>query len=236
MSWAALYLWGRCHHGFPLQIYAELDRLAAEYGSIVSKLQIGQSYEKRPLYVLKVRHSSPNVCERAGVHTPTYMCVIDAVQSEAPRSIRGVPDQKESARALKLSVSFDSSALAGATVLRSGWTPGSIPESGLPKRAPCGSLERSLPQGWIVLLPRERLCLFKSTSHPTGALRTLLHPLKPWRLQRERGGCLDRELGNAASSWNGGGSLGRRNVVAQVKSLRTSARLCIPSLANPAQA
>lgn len=41
-------------HGFSFQIYEELDNLASEYSNIVSKLQIGQSYEKRPLYVLKV--------------------------------------------------------------------------------------------------------------------------------------------------------------------------------------
>ncbi|NWI67584.1 CBPA2 Carboxypeptidase, partial [Todus mexicanus] len=36
-------------------IYAELDHLASEYSSLISKLQIGESYEKRPLYVLKSR-------------------------------------------------------------------------------------------------------------------------------------------------------------------------------------
>ncbi|KFU98457.1 Carboxypeptidase A1, partial [Tauraco erythrolophus] len=34
-------------------IYEELDNLASEYSNVVSKLQIGESYEKRPLYVLK---------------------------------------------------------------------------------------------------------------------------------------------------------------------------------------
>ncbi|KFZ54035.1 Carboxypeptidase A1, partial [Antrostomus carolinensis] len=34
-------------------IYAELDHLASEYSNIVCKFQIGESYEKRPLYVLK---------------------------------------------------------------------------------------------------------------------------------------------------------------------------------------
>ncbi|POI33256.1 hypothetical protein CIB84_002991 [Bambusicola thoracicus] len=35
-------------------IYQELDNLASEYGNIVSKIQIGESYEKRPLYALKI--------------------------------------------------------------------------------------------------------------------------------------------------------------------------------------
>lgn len=98
-------------------------------------------------------------------------------------------------RVLKLSVSFDSSALEEATVLRSGWMPGSIPESGLPKRAPYGSLERSLLQGWIVLLPQERPCLFKSTSHPyvssadsPAPPETMATPERTWWLPRQRAG------------------------------------------------
>ncbi|KAK2517247.1 carboxypeptidase A2 [Columba guinea] len=38
-------------------IYAELDHLAYEYSDIVSKFEIGRSYENRPLYVLKIASS-----------------------------------------------------------------------------------------------------------------------------------------------------------------------------------
>lgn len=43
-----------CPHGLSFQINEELDHLASEY-SFVEKIQIGESYEKRPLYVLKVQ-------------------------------------------------------------------------------------------------------------------------------------------------------------------------------------
>ena len=38
----------------PPQIYDFMDLLAAEHPQLVSKLQIGSSYEGRPIYVLKV--------------------------------------------------------------------------------------------------------------------------------------------------------------------------------------
>lgn len=38
----------------PLQIYDFMDLLVAEHPQLVSKLQIGSSYEGRPIYVLKV--------------------------------------------------------------------------------------------------------------------------------------------------------------------------------------
>lgn len=38
----------------PPQIYDFMDILVAEHPQLVSKLQIGSSYEGRPIYVLKV--------------------------------------------------------------------------------------------------------------------------------------------------------------------------------------
>lgn len=38
----------------PSQIYGFMDMLVAEHPQLVSKLQIGSTYEGRPIYVLKV--------------------------------------------------------------------------------------------------------------------------------------------------------------------------------------
>lgn len=38
----------------PSQIYDFMDMLVAEHPQLVSKLQIGNTYEGRPIYVLKV--------------------------------------------------------------------------------------------------------------------------------------------------------------------------------------
>lgn len=46
----------------PSQIYGFLDLLVAEHPQLVSKLQIGSSYEGRPIYVLKVT----GTCVRTG--------------------------------------------------------------------------------------------------------------------------------------------------------------------------
>ena len=45
-----------------LQIYDFMDLLVAEHPQLVSKLQIGSSYEGRPIYVLKVM----GACQRMG--------------------------------------------------------------------------------------------------------------------------------------------------------------------------
>lgn len=37
-----------------MQIYDWMDVLVEDHPNLVSKIQIGQSYENRPLYVLKV--------------------------------------------------------------------------------------------------------------------------------------------------------------------------------------
>lgn len=38
----------------PFQIYDFIDLLVAEHPQLVSKLQIGKTFEDRPIYVLKV--------------------------------------------------------------------------------------------------------------------------------------------------------------------------------------
>lgn len=39
-----------------MQIYSWMDTLVAQYPDLVTKQSIGQSYENRPMYVLKVRY------------------------------------------------------------------------------------------------------------------------------------------------------------------------------------
>lgn len=58
----------------PPQIYDFMDLLVAEHPELVSKLQIGSSYEGRPIYVLKVM----GTCKWMYVSTParlgTHIC------------------------------------------------------------------------------------------------------------------------------------------------------------------
>ena len=42
-----------------MQVYSWMDTLVADYPRVVSKEQIGLSYESRPMYVLKVHM---NIC------------------------------------------------------------------------------------------------------------------------------------------------------------------------------
>lgn len=75
------WMWCKCHHGFSFQIYQELDNLASEYGNIVSKIQIGESYEKRPLYVLKVWYiTSQTVWVHMNTEILTSTSGVDAAQ------------------------------------------------------------------------------------------------------------------------------------------------------------
>uniref|UniRef100_A0A8C0EGE9 Carboxypeptidase A2 n=1 Tax=Bubo bubo TaxID=30461 RepID=A0A8C0EGE9_BUBBB len=70
------------HHDFSFQIYAELDHLVSEYSDIVSKLQIGQSYEKRPLYVLKFSTGGTNrpaIWIDAGIHSREWVTQASAI-------------------------------------------------------------------------------------------------------------------------------------------------------------
>ncbi|KAM6137056.1 carboxypeptidase A2 [Pterocles gutturalis] len=63
-------------------IYAELDYLASEYSSIVRKLQIGESYEKRPLYVLKFSTGGsdrPAIWLDAGIHSREWVTQASAI-------------------------------------------------------------------------------------------------------------------------------------------------------------
>ncbi|NWQ83604.1 CBPA1 Carboxypeptidase, partial [Columbina picui] len=63
-------------------IYAELDHLAYEYSDIVSKLEIGRSYENRPLYVLKFSTGGRNrraIWIDAGIHSREWVTQASAV-------------------------------------------------------------------------------------------------------------------------------------------------------------
>nr|XP_060632371.1 carboxypeptidase A2-like [Anolis sagrei ordinatus] len=61
----------------PLEtIYQEMDNIVAEYPKLVSKLQIGESYEKRPLYVLKFStggKNRPAIWIDAGIHAREWV-------------------------------------------------------------------------------------------------------------------------------------------------------------------
>ncbi|OXB58048.1 hypothetical protein ASZ78_007707 [Callipepla squamata] len=63
-------------------IYQELENLASEYGNVVTKIQIGESYEKRPLYVLKVctgRGNRPAIWLDAGIHSREWVTQASAM-------------------------------------------------------------------------------------------------------------------------------------------------------------
>ncbi|PKK22049.1 carboxypeptidase A2 [Columba livia] len=63
-------------------IYAELDHLAYEYSDIVSKFEIGRSYENRPLYVLKFSTGGTNrraIWIDAGIHSREWVTQASAV-------------------------------------------------------------------------------------------------------------------------------------------------------------
>lgn len=72
------------YRGFSFQIYEELDNLASEYSNVVSKLQIGQSYEKRPLYVLKVW--SHSISWTLSVHVYGYTTLYMHYRYSTPQS------------------------------------------------------------------------------------------------------------------------------------------------------
>ncbi|NXO03667.1 CBPA2 Carboxypeptidase, partial [Rhinopomastus cyanomelas] len=64
------------------EIYAELDRLASEHSDLVTKIQIGESYEKRPLYVLKFSTGGtdrPAIWLDAGIHSREWVTQASAV-------------------------------------------------------------------------------------------------------------------------------------------------------------
>lgn len=59
----------------PSQIYGFMDMLVAEHPQLVSKLQIGSTYEGRPIYVLKVMGACVWVYSGMGTKMGTYVCV-----------------------------------------------------------------------------------------------------------------------------------------------------------------
>ncbi|KFU85177.1 Carboxypeptidase A2 [Chaetura pelagica] len=63
-------------------IYGEMDNLVSEYRNIMSKFQIGQSYEKRPLYVLKFStggYNRPAIWIDAGIHSREWVTQASAI-------------------------------------------------------------------------------------------------------------------------------------------------------------
>lgn len=59
----------------PSQIYNFIDLLVAENPKLVSKLQIGSSYEGRPLYVLKVRELHADVHGHMCKNGHPHLCI-----------------------------------------------------------------------------------------------------------------------------------------------------------------
>ncbi|KAM4672487.1 carboxypeptidase A2-like [Amazona ochrocephala] len=63
-------------------IYAELDHLASAFNNIVRKIQIGESYEKRPLFVLKFStggRNRPAIWLDAGIHSREWVTQASAM-------------------------------------------------------------------------------------------------------------------------------------------------------------
>ncbi|NXX83072.1 CBPA2 Carboxypeptidase, partial [Urocolius indicus] len=63
-------------------IYAQLDHMASANSDTVSKLQIGESYEKRPLYVLKFStggNNRPAIWIDAGIHSREWVTQASAL-------------------------------------------------------------------------------------------------------------------------------------------------------------
>ena len=66
-----------------IQIYSWMDTLVAQYPNLVSKQEIGKSYENRPMYVLKVGQSSyRTVCACVHVCVCVRVCVCVCVHSK----------------------------------------------------------------------------------------------------------------------------------------------------------
>ncbi|NXY83618.1 CBPA2 Carboxypeptidase, partial [Alcedo cyanopectus] len=64
------------------EIYAELDHLKAEYSNLITKIQIGKSYENRPLYVLKFStggSNRPAIWLDAGIHSREWVTQASAI-------------------------------------------------------------------------------------------------------------------------------------------------------------
>ncbi|NXU55529.1 CBPA2 Carboxypeptidase, partial [Turnix velox] len=64
------------------EIYGELDHLTSEYSNLISKIQIGESFEKRPLYVLKFStggNNRPAIWLDAGIHSREWVTQASAI-------------------------------------------------------------------------------------------------------------------------------------------------------------
>ncbi|XP_063999002.1 carboxypeptidase A2-like [Pogoniulus pusillus] len=64
------------------EIYDELDHIAYEFSRLVSKIKIGESYEKRPLYVLKFStggSNRPAIWLDAGIHAREWVTHASAI-------------------------------------------------------------------------------------------------------------------------------------------------------------
>ena len=101
----------------PVQIYSWMDTLVAKNPNLITKLNIGKTYEGRPMYVLKVRRTRGKItacfCQKcAAKQYQEFLLML-----------------KKSNPYVSLLVVF-SSALEERTVLPSGSTLASTPESG----------------------------------------------------------------------------------------------------------
>lgn len=127
-----------------------MDTLVADYPNLVSKIQIGESYEKRPLYVLKVSTGPtffhPNhVQEHCGVPSlefskPTWIWGWAQVRWTSGASN---PNPSVILGATGLTFhSLHSSALGDRIGQQSGWTLASTHVNGSPKLLVCGQPTR----------------------------------------------------------------------------------------------
>ena len=83
-------------HPLPPQIYGFMDMLVAEHPQLVSKLQIGSTYEGRPIYVLKVMGACIWVYTGTHARTDTHvralgepMAAGDALFTDSPSRVWG---------------------------------------------------------------------------------------------------------------------------------------------------
>jgi len=94
-----------------LQIHSWMDSLVAQHPKLVTKQEIGRSYENRPMYVLKVG------CDLYYTNISFHAVILNTNNCV---------------------VCFYSSAPEETSVLPSGWTRASTPESGCPRPPECG--------------------------------------------------------------------------------------------------
>ena len=135
----------------PVQIYSWMDTLVAQYPKLVTKQEIGRSYENRPMYVLKVRHVTSHlyyyiILDNTIMYNTIQYCTILYILLCFISFIRCY-------YIMSIDCCVCSSALEETSVLPSGWTQGSTPESGCPRPPGCGQPTRyNMPtrQWWKV--------------------------------------------------------------------------------------